>query len=216
MTGIRTLGAALALLITAGTAQAGAMVAIETGEKPADPLGVAEYQRYKPTPLPAEAAAALLPTSKGPMSKPGSLFPGSPDLMPPLSLPTNPTVVPGATLPANPAALPPLPTGAQMQGMPLQLPGAPSATPEVKPERPKLQATFAGRSPSASVAGRTILPGQNMPKSDLKLRSVGRGSVTLSDGSEVWIGDEIPEKSEKKEKTNKTGADETPVGRKGA
>ncbi|WP_434516482.1 hypothetical protein AB6Q56_07705 [Dechloromonas sp. ARDL1] len=55
-----------------------------------------------------------------------------------------------------------------------------------------------------------------MPKSDLKLRSVGRGSVTLSDGSEVWIGDEIPEKAEKKEKTNKTGADETPVGRKGA
>ncbi len=74
---------------------------------------------------------------------------------------------------------------------------------EEKPARPKLQATFAGRAPSASVDGRTVLIGQKLPKSELSLKAIRRGSAVLSDGTEVWLGDEIPAKAEANDKSEK-------------
>jgi len=202
MTGLRKTTALLLLLSAAGSACAAALTAVDDGTKPADPLGVAQYQHYKPEPLPMEAVANL-PVSKGPMSRPGAAAPFGQDVLPPLSLPSNP-----AQLPGSPAQLPPLPGGAG-QTSPSAIPGlAPGQgfpavgqpVAEEKPIRPKLQATFAGRSPSASVDGRTVLIGQKLPKSELSLKAIKRGSAVLSDGTEVWLGDEIPVKAETKSK----------------
>lgn len=188
----KTLALALTFSACALSANADNSSAVSSGYKlegapSATEVPARGFGAYKMTTLPP------LPEGSVQMTKPGSSWPGqgADMVLPPTRLPAQPSVPSGLALPQGqtaPVTLPSLPAGlgqAPTQG----------AAADALPARPRLEATFAGRRGFVVAGGRRVSVGDRMPKSKLRLASVSGGRAELSDGTELELGDDIPEGS---------------------